>query len=85
MDEVVSNMEGIKMIKFDVCIKSGTSGYWDDDNCNMLIKAEVETEQLPSKGDYIFLDTVDIPYLVTDVFRSFLKNGEFNTVYVIKA
>lgn len=74
------------MIKFDVCIKSGTSGHLDYDNCDSLLKADIQTEQIPSKGDYLAIE-IDgrTKYLVTDVCRSFSKHGEFNTVYVIKA
>lgn len=72
------------MIKFDVCIKSGTSGYWDEDNCDMLLKRDIKTNQIPSKGDYLYLDKGHESYLVTKVRRTFVNNEEWNTVYVIK-
>jgi len=72
------------MIKFDVCIESGTSGYFDDMGCDMLLKRDIETGQIPSKGDYLYLDKGHEPYLVTKVRRSFMNNEEWNTVYVIK-
>ena len=72
------------MIKFDVCIESGTSGYFDDMGCDMLLKRDIETNQIPSKGDCLYLDKGYEPYLVTKVRRSFMNNEEWNTVYVIK-
>ena len=72
------------MIKFDVCIESGTSGYFDDMGSDMLLKRDIETNQIPSRGDYLYLDKGYEPYLVTKVRRSFMNNEEWNTVYVIK-
>ena len=72
------------MIKFDVCIESGTSGYFDGMNCDLLLQRDIETNQIPSKGDYLYLDKGYEPYLVTKVRRSFMNNEEWSTVYVIK-
>lgn len=69
-------------MKFSVCIESGTCGYSDCDHCDMLLQEDIQTDQLPSKGDYLILNNTD--YLVMKVCRCFTNNREYNTVYVLK-
>lgn len=78
-------------MKFSICIKSGTCGHEDYDQCDLLVKENIETDQLPTNGEYISLSEkdkngwwIETKYLVMEVVRSYVNDKEFNTVYVIK-
>lgn len=77
-----------------VAIKSGTSGYYDQDNCDMVI-AEIPSNNIPQIGSFLsFGDNNNMntqKYLVTGIqYNINHKNekhnfGEWIYVYVIKA
>ena len=78
---------------FEVKIKSGTSGHFNCDGCDLKV-AEIWTDQVPNKHDILELidkENKSNQYFVTEVKRSYLLPTEtrFNTeiytsVYVIK-
>ena len=85
------------MQKFSVAIKSGTCGWACYDNCDLIVQKDIETVQLPSKGDTLLLyvqrnfeekeDPDNNPreskcFIVDSVQRAFMPHGEFNTIYV---
>lgn len=69
---------------FDVCVKSGTNGYSDYDNCDLVLYRGIKSNNIPRKDDIITVDH-GLRLLVREVKRSYLieKNMEFITVYVI--
>jgi hypothetical protein len=72
-------------LKFDVCIKSRTSGHKDYDNCDLNI-ITIENCSIPNQDDIIKINYES--YLVREIVRSYVnKSGEwceYITVYVIK-
>lgn len=73
------------MYKYDLSIKSGTGGWFDEDGCDSCI-AELETDFIPRIGETIQIDNNNVykKYLIRDVeywYRSKERNGI--TVYVI--
>lgn len=73
---------------FELLIRSGTSGYYDYDCCDMQI-ATIPSSNIPSVGDIIELGQKR--YLVREVNRSYVDIAnksefrEFISVYVISA
>lgn len=71
-----------------VCVKSGTNGYSDYDNCDMVIK-EFDSPNVPHVGD--FLTIKNVKYLVREVNRIYGdvpqsdNVREYVYVYVINA
>ena len=84
---------------YHVLIKSGTSGYYDYDGCDMSV-AEIENNNIPNVGDILEIDRVNLVgeekhldvnnYLVREVRRIISidninnKQNEWIKVYVIK-
>lgn len=77
---------------FTVAVKSGTNGYYDHDDCDLVL-AEIPSNNIPSVGDILEFANKDSRkqerYLVREVKRNYvLKNdnsafGEWIRVYVI--
>lgn len=53
------------MIEFSLSMKSGTGGYEDYDNCDLILKSVMLTETLPRTGE-------TIQCKVKDSYRTFL-------------
>jgi hypothetical protein len=84
--------ERSSVMKFSVCVKSGTSGHSDYDKCDLVL-AVITGGPVPNKGDMLRIPAKDPEFrgnlLVTEVLRSYLEASsgawnEFVTVYVIK-
>jgi hypothetical protein len=79
---------------FTVAVKSGTNGYSDFDNCDMIL-AEISSKNIPKIGDMLEFGDKDNRnkncYLVRDIKRTFNRKndeqdfGEWIYVYVINA
>lgn len=77
---------------YTVAVKSGTNGYSDYDNCDMIL-ATIPSDNIPRVGDTLEFgdkDNANVKsYLVREVHRSFNhenekhKFGEWIQVYVI--
>lgn len=75
------------MIVFDVCVMSGTNGYSDHDNCDLLIEENIKSETLPRQGESLEIDGG--LYTVLEVRHSYSKhpqagNQMYHSVYVRK-
>lgn len=79
---------------YTVAVKSGTNGYSDYDNCDMIL-AKIPSDNIPRVGDTLEFGDKDNTnckkYLVREVKRTFnhktdkLDFGEWIYVYVITA
>ncbi|WP_211747909.1 hypothetical protein [Paenibacillus sp. Marseille-Q4541] len=79
---------------FIVAVKSGTNGYYDYDNCDMVI-AEIPSNNIPRIGEILEFGNAENrnrkQYLVREVKRVFNHKtdkqdfGEWTYVYVINA
>ncbi|MBD7970246.1 hypothetical protein [Paenibacillus gallinarum] len=79
---------------FYVAVKSGTNGYEDIDNCDMLL-TKIPSNDIPRKGDILEFndieDKVHSKYLVREIKRYYQRAteqqvyAEFIYVYVINA
>lgn len=73
---------------FYVHVKSGTNGYSDYGNCDLMIK-DIDSSNVPHVGDFLTIDNVK--YLVREVNRkysnAYQSDGmlEYIYVYVINA
>ncbi|MEO2202359.1 hypothetical protein ABGV42_01230 [Paenibacillus pabuli] len=78
---------------FTVMIKSGTSGYFEQDDIDLKI-ADIDSNNIPNKGDILELPSNDSQsiqsYIVHEVRRKYVKGvtvnfyNEFFYVYVYK-
>lgn len=67
-------------MKFNVFLAKNKKVWTEDE----LIASELETEQLPNKGDFIRIgrETGHFDYFVLEIVRCYVKGKEVNNVFV---
>ncbi len=74
---------------YTIYIKSGSSGWFSHDGCDMGISVVEKAEIIPGTGEYIELKEESEKYisrfLVTEVKHSIYDHGNYCSVYVIRA
>ena len=66
------------MFQYEILIKSGTSGHYDYDNCDLLIKEDFNVSVTPNVGNKIKIN--NNTYIVTEI----ILNENLNKCYVIR-